>query len=276
MTILDDLPILTRDKIIGVGTNAFLMRPKNQMRPLIERVMKDTADSRNTPGVTVLVKLRLGFDTGNWNFFLSHLLGNSHTTPAIQCQIVNFANDRRSLGVNDKMPFIVRVTLQSHRGLPAAKLSLAGSGHARCQHLFGNISAVHIVQDIFERCDVHFLSGQAVHPIGDGNIAHIVFREKDLDIGADFNIISAKPRKVLCDDATNPSGLNISNQALKRRPVEVAACIAVIHIIFMLEQSVLFGKLPKHDFLIADAHALVIAAVIERNTAIESGDFLVN
>lgn len=90
------------------------------------------------------------------------------------------------------MPFVVRVTHQSHRGLPAAKLPLAGSGHARRQHLFGNISAAHIVQDILERCDVHFLAGQAVYSIGDGNIVHIVFREKDLDIGADFNIISAK------------------------------------------------------------------------------------
>ena len=38
----------------------------------------------------------------------------------------------------------------------------------------------------------------------------------------------------------------------------------------------LFRKVPKHDFLVADAHALIVAAVIERDAAVESGNFLID
>ena len=92
------------------------------------------------------------------------------------------------------MPFVLRVTHQAKRRLPAAELSLPGTGHASRQHLFGNIPAVHIVQDILKRRDVHFLTGQAVHTVRDGDIAHIVFGEKDFDIASSFDIIPAEPR----------------------------------------------------------------------------------
>ena len=38
----------------------------------------------------------------------------------------------------------------------------------------------------------------------------------------------------------------------------------------------LLSKVTKHDFLVADAHTLIVAAVIQRDTAVESGDFLID
>jgi len=32
----------------------------------------------------------------------------------------------------------------------------------------------------------------------------------------------------------------------------------------------------EHEFLVADAHTLIVAAVIQRDTAVESGDFLID
>ena len=58
--------------------------------------------------------------------------------------------------------------------------------------------------------------------------------------------------------------------------IKIAARITVVHIILILEHSMLFSKVPEHDFLVADAHALIVAAVIQRNTAVESGDFLID
>ena len=92
------------------------------------------------------------------------------------------------------MSFVLRVAHQAKRRLPAAELSLSGTGHASRQHLFGNIPAVHIVQNILKGRDVHFLTGQAVHAVCDGDIAHIVFGEKDFDIASGFDIIPAEPR----------------------------------------------------------------------------------
>ena len=44
MAALDDFPILTGDNVIGVGADAFLMRPKDQMCALIEGIPQDMAD----------------------------------------------------------------------------------------------------------------------------------------------------------------------------------------------------------------------------------------
>ena len=49
-----------------------------------------------------------------------------------------------------------------------------------------------VIQDILEGRNVHLLTGQAVHAVRDGDIAYIVFGEKDFDIAASFNIISTK------------------------------------------------------------------------------------
>lgn len=49
-------------------------------------------------------------------------------------------------------------------------------------------------QDILKGRDVHFLTGQAVHAVRDGDIAYIVFGEKDLDIASSFNIVPTEPR----------------------------------------------------------------------------------
>ena len=64
--------------------------------------------------------------------------------------------------------------------------------------------------------------------VRDGDIAHIVFGEKDFDIAASFDIISAQSGQVFGDNAADLSRLNIGNHALKRRAVEIAACITVI------------------------------------------------
>ena len=49
MAILDNFSILTRDNVIGVGANPFLMCPADQMCALIKRVSQDMADSCTSP-----------------------------------------------------------------------------------------------------------------------------------------------------------------------------------------------------------------------------------
>ena len=40
--------------------------------------------------------------------------------------------------------------------------------------------------------NVHLLTGQAVHAVRDGDIAYIVFWEKDFDIASSFDIVPTK------------------------------------------------------------------------------------
>ena len=49
MAILDNFPVLTRDNVIGVGSNPFLMCSADQMCALIERIPQDMADSCTSP-----------------------------------------------------------------------------------------------------------------------------------------------------------------------------------------------------------------------------------
>ena len=194
MAALDHFPLVTGDNIIGVGADALLVRPKDQMCAFIEGIPQDMADSRPSPGIIVGVKLRVGLDTGDGDFFFHQPFGNPHAAQPVKGIVIDFADDRRCLRVKDKMPFVLRVTHQTKRRRPAAELSLPGAGSDARQHLLGNIPAVHIVQDILKGCDVHLLTGQAVHAVRDGDIAYIVFGEKDFDIAAGFDIIPTKPR----------------------------------------------------------------------------------
>ena len=217
---LDHFPLVTGDNIIGVGADALLVRPKDQMCAFIEGIPQDMADSRPSPGIIVGVKLRVGLDTGDGDFFFHQPFGNPHAAQPVKGIVIDFADDRRCLRVKDKMPFVLRVTHQTKRRRPAAELSLPGAGSDARQHLLGNIPAVHIVQDILKGCDVHLLTGQAVHAVGDGDIAYIVFGEKDFDIAASFDIISTKSGQVFGDHAADLPRLNVNDHALEGRAVE--------------------------------------------------------
>ena len=126
---------------------------------------------------------------GDWGFFLPSDVWNPHAAQPVKGIVIDFADDWRCLRVNDEMPLVLRVTHQAEGRRPSAELPLPGAGGDACQHLFRNIPAVHIVQDILKGRNVHLLTGQAVHAVRDGDIAYIVFGEKDFDIAASFNIV---------------------------------------------------------------------------------------
>lgn len=90
----------------------------------------------------------MAFYSGNRNFIIHELLCNPHTAPAIQCQVIDFSDHRRSIRVKDEMPFVLRVTHQAKRRLSAAELSLPGTGHASRQHLL-EISRLYMSFRIF-------------------------------------------------------------------------------------------------------------------------------
>ena len=231
MTVLDDFPVLTGDDVISVGTDTFLVRPKNQMRPLIKGISQDMANSGTSPVIIVFFAFRVGLYMGDGDFFFHQLFRNPHTSQSVKGIIINFTDNRRCFGVNNKMSLVLRVTHQPQRRCPSAEFPLPGTGHAPRQNLFGNIPAIHVVQDVLKGRDVHFLTGQAVHTICDGDIPDIVPGEEDFNIASGFDIVSSQSGQVFRDHTTDFPCLNVSNHALERGAVEIAACVTVIHII---------------------------------------------
>ena len=136
MAALYDLPILTGDDVIGVGTDAFLVRPADQMCAFIKRVPQDMADPCAAPCIIIDVTFRIALYPRDGNPVLHQLLCDPHTAPAIQRKVIDFADHRRSLRVKDQMPVIVRVTHQAQGRRPAAVFPLSGTGHAPRQHFF--------------------------------------------------------------------------------------------------------------------------------------------
>ena len=172
------------------------------------------------------------------------------------------------------MSIVFRVAHQTIGRSAAAELALPGTGHNASQNFLGNVTAVHIVQDVLERGDVHFLPSQTVHTVRDGDIPNMVLRKENLDITTSFNIVAAKTGKVFRDNAVDFSGFNVGNHPLERRTVEIAPGVAIVHIIFIAEHSILFRKVFQHQLLVADAHTLVFAPIFQGKAAIEGCGFL--
>lgn len=115
--------------------------------------------------------------------------------------------------VDDKMSVVFRVTHQTIGRSAAAELALPGTGHNASQNFLGNITAVHIVQDVLERGNVHFLPGQTVHTVRNGDIPDMVLRKENLDITASFDIVAAKTGKVFRDNTVDFSGFNVGQSS---------------------------------------------------------------
>ena len=125
MAALNHFPLVTGDNVIGVGADALLVRPKDQMCALIKGIPQDMADPCPAPGIVVGVKLRVGLYMGDGDFFFHQTFGNSHAAQPVKGIVIDFADDGRSLRVNDEMPLVLRVTHQAKRRCPAAEFPLS-------------------------------------------------------------------------------------------------------------------------------------------------------
>ncbi len=71
MTVFNDFPFLTGNDVIGVGANAFLVRPKNQMSTFIKGIPQNVTDSGTGPVIIIFFAFGVGLDMGDRDFFPS-------------------------------------------------------------------------------------------------------------------------------------------------------------------------------------------------------------
>ena len=145
MTVFDDLPFLTRNNVIGVRANPFLVRPKNQVRTFVKGISQDMADSGTSPIIIIFLTLCVGLHMGDGDFFFHQLFGNSHAPQPIQRIVINLADNRCCLWINDEMPFILRITHQAQRRCPSTEFPLSGTDCDTTQNLLGYIPAIHVI-----------------------------------------------------------------------------------------------------------------------------------
>lgn len=182
MAVFNNFPIFTGNEFERTGTDARLVRPAHEMCALVKRIAENVADSCRTPCVVVGIQSRICFHTGNGDFLFQQLLGNSHIAHPIKGVVVDFADNGCCIRSMIRCPLSFGSQHQTIGRSAAAELALPGTGHDASQNFLGNVTAVHVVQDVLERGNVHFLPGQTVHTIRDSNISNMMFRKENLDI----------------------------------------------------------------------------------------------
>ena len=90
-------------------------------------------------------------------------------------------------------------------------------------------TTVHIVQDILERRDV-IIGFNAVKAVVDCDVTNAFFTKENFAVIARLDVVSSKPRQILCDYEIDFSGVDVGNHALKIRPVKIHPCIAIVYI----------------------------------------------
>ena len=95
----------------------------------------------------------------------------------------------------------------------------------------GDILAVGSIDDIFERDNIPVaaaLRGQRIEVVVDGNEPNAKKRENPFQILAGFQIVSAKARQVLDDDAVNPARADLPHQAFKGRALKICPGFSIV------------------------------------------------
>ena len=165
----------------------------NHMIAFIDRIPENACNAGISPVIVSLIRQCRRSDPCDRDTLLHQGLADLHTAISFKSQVIDMANNRRCLRIDDEMALVVGILLQAERGLPADKLSLARKHHLPGGYLPGNVTAVHVVQDILERRDVHglvSLTPVTVIAVVDRDIMDIVFGKIDFDIAAGLDVVA--------------------------------------------------------------------------------------
>ena len=208
----------------------------NHMIAFIDRIPENACNAGISPVIVSLIRQCRRSDPCDRDTLLHQGLADLHAAVSLQRQIINMADHRRGFRVNDEMPRTVGILLQAHRRLPTDKLSLTGEHHLPGGHLPGDITAVHVVQDVFERRDIHHLVAlpvRAVVAVIDRDITDVVLGKIDFDIAAGLDVVASQAAKILGQDCPHGSRFDVGEHTLKARAVKIPPGISVVNIVFV-------------------------------------------
>ena len=97
-------------------------------------------------------------------------------------------------------------------------------------HLFADVFRVPFVHYVSERREVVIRLYFAVHVVVDRDKLHVVFRENNFRIVADFEIVSTETGHILDDHSFNKPCFDSFHHSLKIRSIKVCSRISVVHI----------------------------------------------
>ena len=202
-----------------------------------------------------------------------HDPGDGVGAVALQIQLEDLPHHRRGVRVDDPVLAVLRVLLIAvgWLGERFARPPARVVGRA---HLAADVSGVKLVHHVAERGQLRGLvhAGDSVHAVVDGNEADVVIGEVLLRVVAHLQVLAAQAGHVLDDDRRDVAQLDVLQQPLEVRAVEVCAGVAVVHVDAGIQQTVLLGVAQEHLLLVGNGIALFVRAVVAAETAVEGCD----
>lgn len=153
------------------------------------------------------------------------------------------------LRIRQQMVFIIGVNDVPIGNLAVDALAPLCLGLLDRADLLGSISRIELIEPVAQRRKLIIFSGR-VHAVIDGDIAHLIFREDDLNELTGFQIITPQPRQILGDDSRHVTCLNLLEHFLQALPVKADAGKSIIHKKAGIQEMVFIRVPLENDFLI--------------------------
>ncbi len=112
-----------------------------------------------------------------------------------------------------------------------------------------------------------------VHAVGDGNKVDAVLPEEYLRVKSGLQIVAPCPAHILDNHMGNLTRLNVCDELLPCRALEIAAAPSVIGIVAAVGVAPLLGVAFEVFFLIHDGIAIPGVVIVAGQPLIESGNF---
>ena len=171
------------------------------------------------------------------------------------------------------MVFVLRVFLVTVNGTVGGGLAGFPFDTNSGFLLAAQVAQIPFVHDVEEGGKFIAVLVVAVHAVGDGNEVDAVLPKEYLRIKAGLQIVTPRPAHILDDHMGNLARLNICDELLPCRTLEIAAAPAVVRIVAAVGVASLPGIAFEVFFLIHDGIAIPGIVIVAGQPLIESGNF---
>ena len=208
-----------------------------------------------------------------FHLILKENTGNIVGSFALDGQSENAPHHGGSFLVDQPMVFVLRVFLVTVNGTVGGGLAGFSLDTDGGFLLAAQVTQIPLVHDVEEGGKFIAVLIVAVHAVGDGNKVDTVLPEEYLRVKSGLQIVTPRPAHILDDHMGNLARLNICDELLPCRALEIAAAPTVVRIVSAVGVTFLLGVAFEVFFLIHDGVTIPGVVIVAGQPLIESGNF---
>ena len=210
---------------------------------------------------------------GRLHLILKENTGNIVGAFALNGQSENAPHHGGGFLVDQPMVFVLRVFLVTVNGTVGGGLAGFPFDTNGGFLLAAQVAQIPFVHDVEEGRKFVAILVIAVHAVDDGDKVNTVLPEEYLRVKASLQIVTPRPAHILDDHMGNFACLNICDELLPCRALEIAAAPAVVRIVSAVGVAPLLGIAFEIFFLIHDGITIPGVVIVTGQPLIESGNF---